>query len=158
MSENKSLFREKSMEQFSSPEQLNDYIKVTNPSLIMILIAIIALLAGTIVWGMLGTIDAEALVSAKVDDGKISAYLSSADATQLNESSTIRINETQYKLTGWSDPMKASDGLNENELEMFRLKPQDIIVAISSECELTDGVYSATVVMKQLKPMDLILR
>ena len=158
MSENKSLFREKSMEQFSSPEQLNDYIKITNPSLIMILIAVIALLAGTIVWGMLGTIDAEALVSAKVDDRKISAYLSSADATQLSDSSIIRINGTDYRLTGWSDPMKASDGLNEDEIEQFHLKPQDIVVAISSECELTDGVYSATVVMKQLKPMDLILR
>ena len=158
MSENKSLFREKSMEQFSSPEQLNDYIKITNPSLILILVAIIALLAGTIVWGMLGTIDAEARVTARVDNRKISAYLSSADATQLNATSVILISGTHYPVTGISDPMKASDGLSESDLELFHLKPMDIIVAVSSECDLTDGVYSATVVMQQLKPMDLILK
>ncbi|MBR2794498.1 MAG: hypothetical protein IKE16_07610 [Solobacterium sp.] len=158
MSENKSLFREKSMEQFSSPEQLNDYIKITNPSLILILVAIIALLAGTIVWGMLGTIDAEAKVTARVDNRKVSAYLSSADATQLNATSVILISGNHYPVTGVSDPMKASDGLSESDLELFHLKPMDIIVAVSSECDLTDGVYSATVVMQQLKPMDLILK
>ena len=156
-SENKPLFREKSMEQFSSPEQLNDYIKIANPSLILILIGIITLLAGTLVWGMFGTIDAEAQVTAKVEDRTISAYLSSADATQLNEGSYIRIGEMRYRLTGISDPMKASDGLSESELQLYHIKPQDIVVAISAECELTDGTYSAIVVMNQLKPMDLIL-
>ena len=156
--ENKGLFREKSMEQFSSPEQLNDYIKILNPSLILILIGIIALLAGILVWGMFGTIDAEAVVTAKVETRTISAYLSSADATQLNETSYIQIGEKKYGLTGISDPMKASDGLSEEELELYHLKPQDIIVAISSECDLTDGLYSAVVVMQQLKPMDLILK
>ena len=40
------LFREKSLERVSSPEQLNDYIKVTTPSVWLVLIAVILLLVG----------------------------------------------------------------------------------------------------------------
>ncbi len=45
-----SIFREKSMERVSSPEQLNDYIKVTNPGIWLTLAAVIVLLIGFIVW------------------------------------------------------------------------------------------------------------
>ena len=40
------IFRQKSMEKISSPEQMNDYIRVSNPSVWMILAAVIVLLAG----------------------------------------------------------------------------------------------------------------
>ena len=39
-----SLFRKSTLERVSSPEQLNEYIKVTNPNLIIILIGIFAIL------------------------------------------------------------------------------------------------------------------
>ena len=44
--ESRQIFREKSIERVSSPEQLDDYIKVTTPSVWLILSATIALLAG----------------------------------------------------------------------------------------------------------------
>ena len=40
------LFRQKSLDRISSPEQLNDYIRVSTPSVWMVLIAIVILLAG----------------------------------------------------------------------------------------------------------------
>ncbi len=54
--ENKTIFREKSIDRISSPEQLNDYIKVTTPSVWLVLIAILLLLAGAMVWGICGEI------------------------------------------------------------------------------------------------------
>jgi len=51
------IFREKSIERVSSPEQLDDYIKVTTPSVWLILSATIALLAGMIIWGVFGKIE-----------------------------------------------------------------------------------------------------
>ena len=46
------LFREKSLERVSSPEQLNDYIKVTTPSVWLVLIAVILLLVGILTWSV----------------------------------------------------------------------------------------------------------
>ena len=55
--EKRQIFREKSIERVSSPEQLDDYIKVTTQSVWLILSATIALLAGMIIWGVFGKIE-----------------------------------------------------------------------------------------------------
>ena len=63
MTENKTgngVFREKSMERVSSPEELNDYIRVTTPSVWLVLAALILLLAGMLAWSVLGTVEAHA--------------------------------------------------------------------------------------------------
>ena len=44
------IFREKSLDRISSPEQLDDYLKVSTPSLWIVLAAVIALLVGIVVW------------------------------------------------------------------------------------------------------------
>ena len=51
------IFREKSLKRVSSPEQLNDYIHVTSPSVWIILIAIVLLLAGMLAWSIFGTVE-----------------------------------------------------------------------------------------------------
>ena len=52
------IFRKKSMDRVSSPEQLNDYIRVTTPSVWLVMLGVILLLAGMIVWSIFGTVDA----------------------------------------------------------------------------------------------------
>ena len=47
--EKQQVFREKSLERISSPEQLHDYMRVTSPKLWMILTAVIVLIGGFIV-------------------------------------------------------------------------------------------------------------
>ena len=55
--ENKNtLFREKSLEKVSSPEALNDYIRVTTPSVWIVLIALVLLLVGMLVWSIFGKV------------------------------------------------------------------------------------------------------
>ncbi len=51
---NNGLFRQKSIDKVSSPEKLDDYIRVTTPSVWITLIAIVILLVGIIVWGVFG--------------------------------------------------------------------------------------------------------
>ena len=46
------LFRKQSLVKVTSPEQLNDYVRVSNPGVWMILAAVIILLAGVCVWGV----------------------------------------------------------------------------------------------------------
>ena len=50
------IFREKSMARVSSPEALNDYIRVTTPSVWIVLIALVVLLAGMLAWSVLGRV------------------------------------------------------------------------------------------------------
>lgn len=50
------LFRKKSIDRVSSPEQLNDYIRVTAPPVWAVLLALLILLAGMLVWSITGTV------------------------------------------------------------------------------------------------------
>ena len=48
------IFRQKSIDKVSSPEKLDDYIRVTTPSVWITLAVIAILLVGVILWGTFG--------------------------------------------------------------------------------------------------------
>ena len=50
------IFRKKSLERISSPEQLNDYIKVSNPSIWIVLLAAIIFFVAVFIWSINGNI------------------------------------------------------------------------------------------------------
>lgn len=50
------LFRQQAADEFTSPEQVNDYIRVTGPSLYVFLIAMIVFVAAVIVWAGYGSV------------------------------------------------------------------------------------------------------
>ena len=50
------IFREKSLERVSSPEALNDYIRVTTPSVWVVLAAVVVLLVGMLCWSVFGRV------------------------------------------------------------------------------------------------------
>lgn len=56
---NGSLFRKKNLERISSPEQLNDYIKVSNPSVWLIISALIIIIIAFSIWAFSGNITSE---------------------------------------------------------------------------------------------------
>jgi len=51
-----SIFRKSALEKISTPEQLNEYIRVTNPKVWVLLLALMALLGGAVVWAIFGSI------------------------------------------------------------------------------------------------------
>ena len=56
---NTSIFREKSIERISSPEKIDDYMKITSVSMWLILGFILLLLAAAVIWGFTGHIEDE---------------------------------------------------------------------------------------------------
>ena len=52
-----SVFREKSLEKMSSPDQMDDYIKVMTPSVWIALIALAVLIIGILAWTIFGTME-----------------------------------------------------------------------------------------------------
>ena len=71
----KQLFRQKSMERITSPEQMDDYIRVSNPSVWMILAAVIVLLVGVCVWGIFGQLDTTLQTGGVCADGQLILYV-----------------------------------------------------------------------------------
>ncbi len=53
---NEPVFRKKSIDRISSPEQLNDYIRVSTPGVWIVLVAILLVMGGLIFWGIFGRV------------------------------------------------------------------------------------------------------
>lgn len=92
----KSLFRKSSLERVSSPEQLNEYIKITNPSLVVILLGIFTLLAAGLVWvfsgGIPKTVDLQGVVVGETGkEQKLYSYVSIADSKRLSKGMKVQI-------------------------------------------------------------------
>ena len=60
----KGLFRQESIDQVNSPEQIRDYLRVTSPRLWMVIVAVAALIAGFLAYA--SEADQEITVPVKV--------------------------------------------------------------------------------------------
>jgi hypothetical protein len=67
--EHPSLYRKKSIDRIQSPEQLNDYLRVTNPAVWVLMTAVIVLLVGTLIWGSSTYIGSSVSGVARVENG-----------------------------------------------------------------------------------------
>ena len=64
------IFRKKSLDRIKSPENLDDYIRVSNPALWLLLASVIVLLVGAVVWSMFGKVETTLAVGVNVEDGR----------------------------------------------------------------------------------------
>ena len=122
-----SVFRKASIERIQSPEQLNDYLRVTNPAVWIVLAAAILLLAGTLVWASFTYIGSSVSGVAAVENGVMTVRFEDAALEKNVEAGMI------VHVGGASSPVisvgHAADG---------RLFAQ-------AETALADGTYDATV-------------
>ena len=133
-----SLFRKDSLERISSPEQLNDYLHVTNPTVWVVLAAVIILLAGMLVWGFFARIDSFASGTAKVEGGTMTVLFDDEQAAS-NVEAGMKI------IVGESESTVTSVGKNE----------EGKIFAFAST-SLSDGIYPARAVYRQTQVIRLL--
>ena len=134
--ENTTVFRQKTLERISSPEQLTDYLRVTNPGIWVILAAVILLLAGIFAWTVVGTLETTAQATVIVEDH--TAQVVPAGAEALSGGMPLRIAGQEFTIA------------SANADDYGR-------VTGTAEVNLPDGTYEGTVVVDSTRPIDFIL-
>jgi len=66
MAENKTLFRQESIDRMQSPEKTDEYIRVSTPRAWILAAALLLIAAGVLVWGFVGSIPKTVSVSGVV--------------------------------------------------------------------------------------------
>ena len=132
------IFRKESLDQISSPEQLNDYLRVTNPAVWLVLTAVILLLAGMLLWASVASIDSFASGTAQVQNGTMRIVF---EDPQIAKSVQTGMTVT----TGDVSAQVSSIGYTDNG-EMFALAPTS----------LAAGTYSVRVVYKKTQVLSLL--
>ena len=160
--EQKQIFRAKSLERISSPEQLNDYIKVAKPGVWVVLSAIIILLVGFIIWGC--TAQIRTTVPCILDNyqGYVYGYVSESDilSGSVQEGMTIDcegLTVTIVDIDGQA--LEAAEVLSEYEIYVGDFKDGEWIysMAVEGADSLSEGVHKGSITTESISPIYFIL-
>ena len=154
----KQLFNKSNMDRVSSPEQLQDYVKVANPGLWMVISAIVILLCGVIVWGFIGKIDTTMSTAIVTDSGNVVIYIGESDVEKLEIGMTVRSEGKEYTITDVAEePIKVDGALTDYVIHACGLTVGEWVYAISIDGEHYDGVQKADIVIESISPISFIL-
>lgn len=152
------IFRKSSLDRVSSPEQLNDYIKVSRPSVWLILAAVVVLLVGVFVWGVLGTLTTTHDAVAVVHGGKVTCYLPPEAAKSLTPGMEVHVGDSTGNITSVaSEPMEITDDFDAYALYLSGLKPGDWVIPIRVNVSAPDGAYMAKIILETISPISFVL-
>ena len=132
----KEIFREKSLQKIESPESLNDYIRVSKPGVWLLVAAIILLLIGACIWGLLGHVDTVVPARATVTDGLAVCELSAVPPDVLS----VKIGDETC------------------EIMNFSLTEDEASCVITAKTSLPDGTYDAEITTESIKPFSLVFQ
>ena len=134
------LFRKKSLDKIKSPENLNDYIRVLNPGVWLILICVIVLLAGAFVWSVFGHVDSVVPTTVCIENGDAVCYVNEEDIADVEVDMTVEFAENTAKI----------EQIGEKDGNVY-------VCRLNGEFSLPDGFYDGEIVTQSSKPISFII-
>ena len=150
---------EKKLRKVDSPEQLNQYIKLSNPGVWILLIAIVVLLIGVCAWGFFGKIDTKITTVAISGDYNSYVYIKEADLEKVKNGMNVEIvnNENKYEIVEIeTTPEKVTDELSEYARHLGNFQIGEWVYKCKLNRNLREGTYSANIVVESIAPMVFI--
>ena len=151
------LFRQKSIDRISSPESLHDYMRVTSPRLWMILAAIIALLAGFIVFASMATMENTMPLKVTVSTYDAAEYGGTSGEKSTVVSCVMKQDQAEQIKTGMKLRLGTLTGEVENILNSAA--DNDCFIFFSMETpvlQMNDGEYDAELVLESASPISFL--
>lgn len=147
---------EKKLRKVDSPEQLNQYIRLSNPGVWILLIAIVVLLIGICAWGFLGKIDTKITTVAISGDYNSYVYIKEADLEKVKNGMNVEIlnNENKYEIVEIeTTPEKVTDELSEYARHLGNFQIGEWVYKCRLNKNLKEGTYGANIVVESIAPM-----
>lgn len=154
---NDKIFRQKSVDRMSSPEQLNDYIKVTSPGVWMVLAAIAILLAGICVWGIFGKLETKLTLAAESCEGQTVLYVKESDISSVKENMSVSVGDGTYTVVAIpAEPVAVTEKIGEYARHTGNLALGEWVYIVQTDGRLADGVYRAQIVIDSVSPLHFV--
>ena len=153
------LFREKSLAKLSSPDALNEYVRVANPSVWIILISIIIVLGGIIIWAISGQIDLSENVTVYSDGETVTCYILESSIDNIGQHETIYIDGNAYELGDIpAIPTRLlEDSKNSYIAHVMNIPAGSWVYEIDVKGNLPEGVYTGNIVTETIKPIKYVI-
>ena len=152
-------------ERINSPEQLNEYIRVTTPGTWLILGSILVFFEGFFIWIFTGSLEVSSSSYVYSHGGKSVAFLPAGTASKLKAGMTVRLPETEATGKIGSvgtdaltfDEMSAIVG--DNNVLMMGINGGDRMIQVDAEIpDAPQGVSRSVFVMDSVSPLSFLFR
>ena len=159
-----SIFNKKATEKLRSPDDLDKYVRVTNPSVWAVLAACIALLVGLLAWGVFGSVATSVTATGTVVDDKAICFLTAENTAKVHVGDAAYVGEEQMTVASISKTpysRSESNAVLSDDYLVSTLMPSDWAYMVTFEgdiSELTVGVpLTVSITTQQVAPISLVL-
>ncbi len=129
------IFRKKSLDKIKSPESLDDYVRVTNPTVWLLLAAVIILLVGAVIWGTFGHIVTSVDGDMHVKNGEAFCYVAAEDISEVEVGMSVESGDAVGTVT---------------EIDAAKS-------CVNVDIDLDDGHYDAKIVVESIRPASFVV-
>lgn len=153
------VFRQKSLDRVNSPEDINNYLKVTNPPVWFIMGAVILLLAGAIVWACVAKIETKTSGVVVADKQYTSCYVSESKIGYVKPGTIVRINGNEYTVSGVSDtPAAAELLLSPYCISLGGFELGENVYKLNLSDKIKPRNYACTIVLESISPITFLTK
>ncbi len=138
MEQENQIFRKKSLERIASPEELNDYLKVTNISAWAVLVSVIVLILGLLAWSALGRIETRLDATATAQNGVVTIIVP-------------KVSENESLKSG----MEIEIGAEYGAIDTVSVDPYGRNIA-TAKMQIPDGTYAVSIVTERISPLSFL--
>ena len=132
------FFRKQSMKRITSPEQLNEYLRVPSPKTWILLFSVLLLIVGFLVWSVFTAVESYETGTARAEKGILTITFDDASAAQHVEiGMTVQVGGVQAEVT--------SVGIGD-----------DGQIIAGAQASIPDGVYEARVGYRTTQILSLL--
>ena len=126
-------------DKITSPEQLNDYLRVTNPRVWVVFVVVILIMIAFVAWSFAGTIETLTDAKAVITGGRAELIVLNAEPGSVKKGMTVRVGKDEYEISEVSED------------EYGR-------VIAYAPIGKDDGSYDAKIVTESITPISFLLQ
>ena len=123
-----------------SVEDLNNYIRVTNPGVWLLIVAMLSIMIGILIWSFFGHIERTIDATVYVEKNEIVCYVNEEDNTNLKKGMIVEYANLKGMI----------QSKQENKDGVFTY-------IVSSKNKVKDGYYNATIIIEEISPISFLL-
>lgn len=157
------IFRKQPMEDAASPDRLDEYIKVSNLSVWLILGAAILLIAAALVWACFGTLTETQRGVLVVDGSTSTCYIAQSDASGLSTGDEVDVQGATGTIVNVAGDAVPASALPDGAADAAATDASAAsgadgwYRAAAVSIDLPDGVYDASIVTESYSPIALLV-
>lgn len=153
-------FKDEKKNKITSPEQVNDYIKTSNPGAWLIILSAVILLASIFVWAVFGTLDVTVKADGIATEDGIVCYLPESEDVAVGDK--VKLGDVSGVIVSVSEKpvskMKITESLDVDEYTLYclDLSEWNYIVEISMSESTSEGYVEVEIAKETIKPISFL--